>query len=411
MNRKQDEAMRRRLMDEAQGLLDAGKVDEANGKMEEVRKLDEQWDSVAQAAANLAALNGTQTAGNPIGAMDDAFGGEEGSGDEDSKVKAWKSEEYRNAWAKHLMGKPMSDSEKDNFLLVNEAYTHTTKNTSIVIPETVSKGIWEMAGEYYPYFADVTKTYVNGLLTMIQEDTSSEAGWYEEGTKTEDGKETFKEYTLGGCELSRAITVSWKLREMAIEDFIPYVQRKMAKKMGAAAGYGVTHGAGEKAASGKPEPMGTVTALEAEEGTPQVVEYARGTVPKYDDIVNARSKVKSGYGAGLAIYANSHTIWNRIAMIQDQNKRPLFVPDVTSQGQFRILGVPVKEDDSMKDGEILFSNTADGYHLNVNKEVSMMTEDHVKERTTDYVGYGIMDGNVVTTRAHALLKEAAASGA
>lgn len=410
MNRKQYEAMRRKLMDEAQGLLDAGKVGEANAKMEEVRKLDEQWDSVAQAAANLAALNGTQVAGNPLGAMEDAFGGEEGPGDDGPKVKAWKSEEYRSAWAKHLMGKPMSDSEKESFLLVNEAYTHTTKNTSIVIPETVSKGIWEMAGEYYPYFADVTKTYVNGLLTMIQEDTSSDAAWYEEGTKTEDGKETFKEYTLGGCELSRAITVSWKLKEMAIEDFIPYIQRKMAKKMGAAAGYGVTHGAGEKAASGKPEPMGTVTALEAEEGTPQVVEYANGTMPKYDDIVNARSKVKSGYGAGLAIYANSHTIWNRIAMIQDQNKRPLFVPDVTSQGQFRILGIPVKEDDSMKDGEILFSNTADGYHLNVNKEVSMMTEDHVKERTTDYVGYGIMDGNVVTTRAHALLKEAAAGG-
>ena len=410
MNRKQYEAMRRKLMDEAQGLLDAGKVGEANAKMEEVRKLDEQWDSVAQAAANLAALGGIQAAGNPLGAMEDAFGGEEGPGDDGPKVKAWKSEEYRSAWAKHLMGKPMSDSEKESFLLVNEAYTHTTKNTSIVIPETVSKGIWEMAGEYYPYFADVTKTYVNGLLTMIQEDTSSDAAWYEEGTKTEDGKETFKEYTLGGCELSRAITVSWKLREMAIEDFIPYIQRKMAKKMGAAAGYGVTHGAGEKAASGKPEPMGTVTALEAEEGTPQVVEYAKGAVPKYDDIVNARSKVKSGYGAGLAIYANSHTIWNRIAMVQDQNKRPLFVPDVTSQGQFRILGIPVKEDDSMKDGEILFSNTADGYHLNVNKEVSMMTEDHVKERTTDYVGYGIMDGNVVTTKAHALLKEAAAGG-
>ena len=87
------------------------------------------------------------------------------------------------------------------------------------------------------------------------------------------------------------------------------------------------------------------------------------------------------------------------------------MPDVTSQGQFRILGVPVKEDDSMKDGEILFSNTADGYHLNVNKEVSMMTEDHVKERTTDYVGYAIMDGNVVTNKAHALLKEAVAAGA
>ena len=407
MNRKQYEAMRKKLMDEAQGLLDTEKIDEANAKMEEVKKLDEQWDAIAQAAANLAALNGTQKAQNPVNNIEDSFGGEENHGDDSPKVRVWKSEEYKNAWAKHLMEKPMSDSEKEKFLLVNETYTHTTKNTSIVIPETVSKGIWEMVGEYYPYFADVTKTYVNGLLTIIQEDTCSEAKWYEEAATVEDGKETFKEYTLGGCELSRAITVSWKLKEMAIEDFIPYIQRKMAKKIGAAAGYGVTHGAGKKAASGKPEPMGTVTALETEENTPQVVEYASGTVPKYDDIVNARSKVKSGYGAGLAIYANSYTIWNKIAMIQDQNKRPLFVPDVTNQGQFRILGMPVKEDDSMKDGEILFSNAPDGYHLNVNKEVSMMTEEHVKDRKTDYVGYAIIDGNVVTQKAHALLKEAA----
>lgn len=411
MNKKQYEAMRRKLMDEAQGLLDAGKVDEANAKMEEVKALDEKWDTIAQAAANFAALNGTQTEKNPMGAIDESFGWEDDSEDDNPKIKAWKSDEYKNAWAKHLMGKPMSDTEKDSFLLVNEAYTHTTKNTTIVIPETVSKGIWEVAGEYYPYFADVSKTYVNGLLTMIQEDSSSEATWYEEEANTEDGKETFKEYTLGGCELSRVITVSWKLREMAIEDFIPYIQRKMAKKMGAAAGYGVTHGAGEKAASGKPEPMGTVTALEAEKESPQVVEYANGSVPKYDDIVKTRAKIKSGYGAGLAIYANSFTIWNRIAMIQDQNKRPLFVPDVTNQGQFRILGMPVKEDDSMKDGEILLSNAYDGYHLNVNKEVSMMTEDHVKVRTTDYVGYAIMDGNVITSKAHALLKEAAATGA
>lgn len=409
MNKKQYEAMRRKLMAEAQGLLDAGKVDEANAKMEEVKALDQKWDAIAQAAADFAALNGLQEAQNPVGAMEDSLGKEEKPGGNSPKAAAWKSEEYKTAWAKYLMGISMSDSEREKFLLVNEAYTHTTKNTSIVIPETVSKGIWEMAGEYYPYFADVTKTYVSGMLTMIQEDTSSGAAWYDEATKTDDGKETFKTYKLNGCELSRAITVSWKLREMAIEDFIPYIQRKMAKKMGAAAGYGVTHGAGEKAASGKPEPMGTVTALEAEEGTPQVVEYAKGTVPKYDDIVKVRSKVKSGYGAGLAIYANSLTIWNKIAMIQDQNKRPLFVPDVTNQGQFRILGMPVKEDDSMKDGEILFSNAADGYHLNVNKEVSMMTEDHVKERTTDYVGYGIMDGNVVTTKAHALLKEAGAT--
>ncbi len=407
MNRKQYEAMRRKLMDEAQQLLDAGKAAEANAKMEEVRALDEQWDAIAQAAANLAALNGTQTARNPLDGPEDSFGPEEAAGEDSPKVLAWKSEEYKTAWAKHLMGRSLTDGERESFLMVNEAFTHTTSNTAVVIPETVSKGIWELAGEYYPYFEDVAKTYVNGLLTMIQEDTSSEAKWYDEDTATEDGKETFKEYNLSGCELSRAITVSWKLKEMAIEDFIPYIQRKMAKKLGAAAGYGVTHGKGGEAAGGKPDPMGTITALLAEDGTPQVAEYANGTVPKYDDIVKARAKIKSGYGAGLKIYANSRTIWEKIAMIQDQNKRPLFVPDVTGTAAFRILGMPVKEDDSMEDGEILFSNAEDGYHLNVNKEISMMTEDHVKQRTTDYVGYGIMDGNIVTSKAHALLKEAA----
>lgn len=407
MNRKQYEAMRRKLMDEAQQLLDAGKAAEANAKMEEIRALDEQWDAIAQAAANLAALNGVQTGQNPLDGPEDSFGMEDGTGEDSPKILAWKSEEYRNAWAKHLMGRSLTDGERESFLMVNEAFTHTTSNTAIVIPATVSKGIWELAGEYYPYFEDVAKTYVNGLLTMIQEDTSSEAKWYDEATATEDGKETFKEYKLSGCELSRAITVSWKLKEMAIEDFIPYVQRKMAKKLGAAAGYGVTHGKGSEAAGGKPEPMGTVTALLAEENTPQVAEYANGTVPKYDDIVKTRAKIKSGYGAGLKIYANARTIWEKIAMIQDQNKRPLFVPDVTGAAAFRILGMPVKEDDSMSDGEILFSNAQDGYHLNVNKEISMMTEDHVKQRTTDYVSYGIMDGNIVTSKAHALLKEAA----
>ena len=67
MNRKQYEAMRRKLMDEAQQLLDAGKAAEANAKMEEIRALDEQWDVIAQAAANLAALNGSQTGRNPLG--------------------------------------------------------------------------------------------------------------------------------------------------------------------------------------------------------------------------------------------------------------------------------------------------------------------------------------------------------
>lgn len=401
MNKEQYLAMRRKLVDEAQALINEGKVQEAEAKMNEVKDLDGKWDAIAQAAANLSALTREPKGMSPEPPKDQI-------GKENKVVDAWESEEYKNAWAKTMMGKPLTAEETNTYAMVNEAFTHNTENTSIVIPKTVTKGIWEMAGEMYPYFADVAKTYVNGVLSMIQEDTSSNAGWYEEKTPTEDGKETFKEFKLNGCELSRAITVSWKLKEMSIEDFIPYIQRKMAKKMGAAAGYGATHGKGTKVKE-KPEPIGTVTALLDEKDTPQVVTY--GKTLTYSNILEARAKIKSGYSAGLAVYANSTTIWTKLANILDQNKRPIFVSDPTGNGQIRILGMVVKEDDSMADGEILFSNPKEGYHMNINKEMSMMTEEHVKDRKTDYCGYAIMDGNVVTAKAHALLKPADVSGA
>lgn len=400
MKRKEYEAKRKALLNEAQGFIDEGKTVEAKAKMDEVKALDEAWDAIAQAAADLSALSEEP---KPFNAFNygGSFGETEEHSNESDVVKAWKSDEYKNAWAKTLMGKELSNKETEAFKLVNEAFTHTTKNTGVVIPENVARGIWEIAGEMYPYFADITKTYVNGVLSIIQEDTSSEAGWYEDGVETEDGKEIFKEFKLNGCELSRNITISWKLKEMAIEDFIPYIQRKLAKKMGAAAGYGATHGAG----ASEQEPTGVITALEAEENTPQVVLYAAGSVPTYQNVLAARAKIKSGYGKGLAVYANSETIWNKLAAIVDLEGRPLFVPDVTNQGVFRILGMPVKEDDSMKAGEILISNAAEGYHENINKEVTILPEDHVKQRKTDYCGYAVMDGNVTTTKAHAILKE------
>lgn len=404
MNKKQYLENRAKLMNEAEELINQGKTAEADEKMQEVTNLDDQWDKIAQAQANFNALNKEPIAKYPKDLEDKT--------DDDNQTlntaAEWiKTEEYTNAWAKMLMGKSLENKEEEIFKMVNEAFTHNTENTQAVVPTTVTKGIWQMAGEVYPYFNDVNKTYVNGVLTILQEDTSTQAGWYEESTPTEDGKETFKKFTLNGCELARSITISWKLKEMAIEEFIPYIQRKMAKKMGAACGYGAVYGQGAKD-SGAPEPTGVITALKAEDETPQVVTYTKGSVPTYANIIAARAKVKSGYAEGLKIYANATTIWNKLAGIVDTNKRPIFIPDPTGKGGFRILGMEVKEDDSLKDGAVLFSNAAAGYHMNINKEVSMMTEDHVKERTTDYCGYAIMDGNVLTTKAHALLEEASA---
>ena len=404
---------RQNLLNEAQQLIDEGKLEDAEVKMQEVTALDNQWDAIAEAQANMQALSDNQRMYNVqqlTGAqvVDGTATGKVNLGilaegaTEDMK-QLYQSEDYTNAWAKMMMGKPLSAAETDVVQKVN-AYTHTTENTGVVIPKIVASGIWDMIEELYPYWSDIQKTYVKGNYNALIGDESSEAKWYDEATTTEDGKEDIKELSLTGCELSRAITVSWKLREMSVEDFIPYIQRKMARKMGAGLGYGATHGKGKPSASEfKPEPLGVVTALEKESDKPQVVEYTAGALT-YKDLTTARAKVSVGANE-LKIYANSATIWGELANVMDGNGKPLFIPDPVNNGIYRILGMEVKEDDSFADGEILMSSPFVGYLANVNKDMSVMTEEHVKARTVDYCGYAIVDGGVTSTKAHTLLKQ------
>ena len=179
--------MRNQLMNEAQTLINDGKAEEAEAKMNEVKEFDEKRDKIAQAQANFNALNNDPKPMSPF-EMTGSLTGNEGT--ENPVSEAWASKEYENAWAKTMMKKPLEASEQKTFAMVNEAYTHTTGNTAIVIPKSVVKGIWEEAGNLYPYFNDVNKTYVNGVLAVIQEDTSTDAGWYDEATATDDGQET-----------------------------------------------------------------------------------------------------------------------------------------------------------------------------------------------------------------------------
>lgn len=401
MNFKDYEAKRKKLMDKAEAFINDGKPDEAEAIAEEITALDEKWDAICKAKANLDALNGDarkQNISNPGATLEEGAVENNGSNKKVKPEEMYMTDEYRNAWAKKMMNVSLTPEEAETFKMANE-YVHTTDDAGVLVPETVAEGIWSEVEDLYPYFADVTKTYVPGTFKINKSDTSSDAGWYEEDTETEDGKETFVQYTLNGCDLSRSVTISWRLKEMAVDDFISYLRRRMAEKMGAGLGYGVTNGVGNKKDDAAPEPYGVVTELK-EDGT-QVVKYTAGEMT-YKNVTAARALIKAGYANGLKIYANGSTIWDVLANIEDANGRPIFVSDPTTGG-VRVLGLTVEEDSSLADGDVLFSNAARGYHANINKQISISTEDHVKQRATDYVGYAIADGAALTLKAHALL--------
>ena len=299
------------------------------------------------------------------------------------------------------MLRPLNKEEIEIYNKYNpqNVYTHNTTNTEIVIPKTVIAGIENTMKELHPILNDVIPTHIKGIVKYVKHTgiTDGDADYYDENTETKDEQNTFGELSLGAKELSKSVTVTWKLQSMAIDEFIPYIQRELGERMGYAKAKAFVNGAGDTK-----YPQGVITAIKAESSTPQKVEY-KSTGLTYKDITNAMAKIKSSYKNGAKIYANNTTVWNILANVMDKQDRPLFIPDVTTGVVGRIFGLPVYEEDALKDNEILIANMGAGYKENVQDVMKLVTEQHAKKRTTDFVGYEVHDGGVYDTKAFAYL--------
>ena len=180
---------------------------------------------------------------------------------------------------------------------------------------------------------------------------------------------------------------------MSIDEFIPYLKAELGERMAAAKAKAFLNGSGNTT-----EPKGVITAIKAETSTPQKVEY-KSTGLTYKDVTTARGKLKSMYSSGAKIYANNATIWGELANVTDGQGRPLFVPDPTGDGVGRVLGLVVKEEDALKDGEILIGNMGRGYKENIQEDMKLITDQNAKKRTTNFVGYEVHDGGPIDTGA------------
>lgn len=310
---------------------------------------------------------------------------------------ALETEEYRSAWAKDMMGQTLEEEERSFIDKVNQeyrAFTHDTDNTAILIPKTVADGIWKRAEEQSSLWTDVRKLRVRGELTLLGSDnTGDDARWYTEDDEVDTDKLGFADLNLTGCELAKAIQVTWKLRKMALPEFESYIQTEIGERMGKSLGHAVYSGKGKPGVGDtfKPEPLGIKTALSAESGTPQVKEYADGKIT-YEDLTGVMGGLHSAYANGTTIYANNSTIWNKLANILDARDIPLFIADVKTGGVGRIFGLTVKSDAGIPDNEILVGNLGAGYVANINEDVTMHRDEQMKKRLTDYMGYAIVDG-------------------
>lgn len=390
MNKKDYLAKRGQLMAEAKTALDGGNIDDFDAKKKEVEELDARFDAEAKAEANLEALEkGTRVDAKAAVVTASA-----------DPAEILNSVEYKRAFLKAMTRREMDADERGAFQIVNA--TQTAGSHSALIPTTMMDDIWEEMGQLHPVIADSegSRTYVKGKVSIPVADITGDGAWTAEATATAEGAMTSGTVDLDGYELSKAVVVSWKLYEMSLDRFEAFLRRKLAEKVGNAFAAGLITGAGSTGNA----PTGVITALEAESSTPQVVTYTAANGITYANLTAAMSKILSGYVSGSSIYATSATIWTLLANILDDNKRPLFIPDVTASGVGRMFGLPVKAEDGVTAGKVLIGNYGLGYASNVNADVELHYEEHVLARKTDFGAYTIADGKPMTTKAFSELK-------
>lgn len=408
-NKQEYLEQRKNLMDKAQAFIDGGNPEEADKVIEEVKKLDEAFEAWKTAQANLNALKDNRVVEqNVITNMVSQDKTITDLGEAIFVDITTSSPEYKNAWIKAVKGGKLDKNEEKIINMVNVKHknSETAAEHKLIIPTSVKDGIWEAAAEQHPVLNDIEPTGIQGDVTIIKDtSTASDADWIDENDESKDAEFSEGELKLTGCELSKSVTISWKLKKMNDRDYEAYLIRKLGRKVGNAIAKSLFTGKGRPGNedSFKAQAKGVITAIEAEENTPRIVEFTDNI--KYTDLTKLMSIIKSAYKAGAVIYSNNTFIWNYMANITDTMGRPLFVPDVTAGGVGRIFGIPVKEEDGVTGDMAVIGNFKEGYAFNFNEEMSIYMEDHVKARKTDYMAYGIADGDVITTECFAILKK------
>lgn len=418
MNKTTYDTKRNQLLLDAQNFLDAGNMEDAKKTREDIEQLDADFHAWATEQANINAMKGIrQPMYIPIGPEGCSFAPDGGlPPDVAGKQQAnGEAKIYEMAFAKTLLKQGLNEREAQVFNQFNagsksfdpQNATQTVATKAIVVPSTLNPKIWELMEEQHPILADVSRTHVAGDMTLIVESNSGDDGKFIDESKTASADDVgLAQVNLQGCELVKAFTVSWKIRKMGIDEFLLYLSRKIATKMGNALAKSIFSGRGTSPTNAwDKEPRGILPFLKAEAGTPRIVTHDSTSDPlDYTKLTTVMAKLKSGYKTGASFYGNSTTVWETLANIVGKDDKLVFVADPIKGGVGMMFGLPVKEEDGLADGVILLANPNAGYGMNVNEEMSIHYEEHTLARTIDFMGYMIVDGAPTLSEAFVLVE-------
>ena len=341
-------------------------IKELNAAKEEIRKAAEQAAETRRMIAD-----GTV----PVTVLQSRDNGQEAQ----KRTFAVDSVEYRDAYLKNLMGKPLDAEERAALTSANA-----------VIPTEMQNKIWDKLREN-PLIAEIDMLHVPGYVVLPKANTVGDANWVAMGTAATDSADVVGSVSLGAKKLIKTIEIEADIKAMSIPAFQTWLVNKLVEKMETAICAAVINGAGSTTV-----PQGVMAA--AAGATAKTVAF---TVAGLGEAMGA---LPSAYHRNAVWVMSAATFYGTIMPLATDSNGLLVMNGIEQ----RLLGHKVVLDENVA-AKIIFGDFHNGYAFNFGDDIRVESDTSVEFRkgSTVYRAMALADGAVVQGEAFVVATKSA----
>lgn len=311
-----------------------------------------------------------------------------------TRENVFETPEYRNAFFKKLLGKPLTDIEE-------RAYTTAADSAGAAIPTQTANMLFNKMVAIAPMLNEITLLRVAGNVKFAVENVRDAATLHTENANVTPAGDDLAYVELAGYEYMKVIRISKSVETMSINAFENWLVNMLAEDIAVAIENDIING------NGVSKPKGIEYAATWTAGT-NLINFTIDGLPTFDDIMDMIGMLPRRYHANAKFLCNSKFLYGYLAKIKDDMKQPILVKDFANGIQFRIMGFPVLVSDKVADKTMYFGD--------FKKVVGNLPQDITVESSTqsgflanaiDFRGTAIFDCDIALPDAFIKLTEAA----
>lgn len=366
--------------------LESNEQVDLNAIEKELRELDEEYTSLERRQQTINGINdGSVPANvvvNPVAAR---------SADNFDQDK-----EYRTAWLKNLMGKPLTDNEQ-------RAYSTAANSALPAIPESTANEIIKKMYEVAPILQKCKIFHVPGNFKFAVEGTNNDAALHTENAAITAAADNLGSVSLTGYEIVKLVKASRATANMTINAFESYIVEIIAEAIARKIENYIFVGTGSNQPGGVAQ--GGKGASGAYTKGTDLVEYSAAVTEA--DVTSAYGMLASGYERNAVWAMSKATFFASFYQLMNKSKNNLIE---FANGKYYIMGCEVYFTGSLEVGTAYLGDYA--YIVgNYSQDITVVKSEHsgLSTNSIDYLGSCVFDSKAIAGLG-AFVKVAKAAG-